>query len=748
MLVSTGLVVMLAVQLRVERDSAARRVGINVKQTSKGLTIETVVPGLPAAAAGIRDGDYLLQVDGTGVGNVEGYDGIADRFDASRTVQFRVRRGQEALGFAVKPGAPFGWGDFLLGAATAACFLGIGLLALLQRSEDLRARLLFLFSTAVAAELALPGPLVGFAGLDLARNAVFYGLTGFQIGVELHLASVIPDRQRWLERHGWVVPMYYVAGALCGAFALAALVAEKFVGWQALPWSFEQAEWFVNDFGLPVWATTVAALLGIQALRYPEPQGRQQAGLVMFGALPWVGLVYATTALALLGRDRPDWVDSLWSPLLLCYPVAVFIAIYRYQLFDVELVLRRSLVYTALTGTLILGFYAALGAGGALLSTLVGGGQRSVWVIAGATLVLGMLIAPLRTFLQGLIDRTFFPERFALRGRLIALAGELAAQGKLPAMGRYLVRELWEVFAIRAATLLIADPKSGLLVALASSSVDFERDFDQSFLLSPDDAGVQLLRRLRRAAPIAQLRARSASLGQRMNAFQATLGIPLLSQKKLVGLLLTGEKASGQPNPAEEVELLNLFSHHVATVLENARLFESATYESLTGLLRREAILEQLDREFERARRYGRPLTLGMADLDHFKEINDSHGHLVGDTLLKRVASALSAGLRSSDWIGRYGGEEFLFVLPETNLDGAVVVADKVRELVERVRVRADDGRTVTVTVSIGLASMEDAEPDTRSTARQLIALADGNLFLAKSLGRNRIEPARMEVTA
>jgi hypothetical protein len=202
-------------------------------------------------------------------------------------------------------------------------------------------------------------------------------------------------------------------------------------------------------------------------------------------------------------KPHPEWLDSLWSPLLLCYPVAIFIAIYRYNLFDIELVVRRSLVYTTLTGTLVLAFYAALGAGGALASGLIGG-RHTVWVIAGATLVLGMLFAPLRSFLHRLIDRSFFPERYALRHRLIGLAGDLAAQGKLPAMGKYLVEKLCDVFAVRSATLLLAEPKGELLLTLASSSADPSRDFDQSFLLSSNDPGVEFLRRVRRptAAPV------------------------------------------------------------------------------------------------------------------------------------------------------------------------------------------------------------------------------------------------------
>jgi diguanylate cyclase (GGDEF)-like protein len=171
-------------------------------------------------------------------------------------------------------------------------------------------------------------------------------------------------------------------------------------------------------------------------------------------------------------------------------------------------------------------------------------------------------------------------------------------------------------------------------------------------------------------------------------------------------------------------------------VFENARLFQSATYEGLTGLLRREAVLEQLDRELERAARYGRPLAVAMADLDHFKRVNDRHGHLAGDALLRQVSQVLSGSLRSTDWIGRYGGEEFLLVLPETGLAGAAAFAEKIRGRVEEMSVPVEDGPPIRATVSIGLAALDG---ERKLTARDLIGEADRALYEAKNGGRNRV---------
>jgi diguanylate cyclase (GGDEF)-like protein len=445
----------------------------------------------------------------------------------------------------------------------------------------------------------------------------------------------------------------------------------------------------------------------------------------------------ASTALELAGWPLPGWTAPLETLVLLCYPVAFFAAIFRYHLFDIELIARRGLIYTLLTSALVLVFYAALGAGGVIFSRLIEG-RESVWAVSGATLLLGLLFAPLRRWLHRLIDRRFFPERYALRQRLIALAGELPALGKLPRMGQYLVDRLTSIFLARSATLLIANPETGLLSVLTSTL----GSIDAGHLFSLDDPGVEHLRRARRPLPAGQLAVRSPAFAHHAPEPDG-LAVPLLSQERLIGLLIVGRKEGSRAYPAEEVDLLNLLAHHVATVFENARLFESATYEGLTGLLRREAILEQLDRELDRALRYGRPLTIAMADLDHFKSINDRHGHLSGDSLLRHMAQVIAGGLRSTDWIGRYGGEEFLLVLPETGMEGAAGVAEKIRHQVQGTPVPMEDGTPERVTVSIGLAALSDvaAPGQGKVLGRDLIAVADRSLYEAKNAGRNRVFP-------
>lgn len=165
-----------------------------------------------------------------------------------------------------------------------------------------------------------------------------------------------------------------------------------------------------------------------------------------------------------------------------------------------------------------------------------------------------------------------------------------------------------------------------------------------------------------------------------------------------------------------------------------ARLLESfMVRDSLTGLLNHTKTKEQLDIEFSRAERLGAPLTFAMIDIDHFKKVNDSHGHLVGDRVIKSLARLLQQRLRKTDVVGRYGGEEFAVILPGTHVQGAHYVLEEIRKRFEEI-VQHGDGVTFHSTVSIGLATAEG-----HADATTLNDVADKALYEAKRGGRNRV---------
>jgi diguanylate cyclase (GGDEF)-like protein/PAS domain S-box-containing protein len=163
------------------------------------------------------------------------------------------------------------------------------------------------------------------------------------------------------------------------------------------------------------------------------------------------------------------------------------------------------------------------------------------------------------------------------------------------------------------------------------------------------------------------------------------------------------------------------------------QLRETATTDALTGTLTRRRLLELADHEWSRAHRYTRPVCLVLLDLDFFKSINDRFGHLVGDEALRRVGAVLRASLRREDWVGRFGGEEFAIVLPETRIEAASGSMERVRAAIEAIDLEVDDER-VPLAVSAGVVAMRTGE-----SIEDALQRADEALYEAKATGRNRV---------
>jgi diguanylate cyclase (GGDEF)-like protein len=184
----------------------------------------------------------------------------------------------------------------------------------------------------------------------------------------------------------------------------------------------------------------------------------------------------------------------------------------------------------------------------------------------------------------------------------------------------------------------------------------------------------------------------------------------------------------------QERDQLKSATEKALATAQSAR--ERSMKDALTGLFNRYGLQHQLAREIAEARRYGRELCCLMIDIDKFKTVNDTYGHLVGDRVIQQTADVLIQALRKSDALFRYGGEEFLVLLPETGLEGAATLAEKVRWLAERASF-GDDQNPFNITLSVGVAELRFGE-----SGHDMIARADLALYQAKEHGRNRVEVA------
>jgi diguanylate cyclase (GGDEF)-like protein len=168
---------------------------------------------------------------------------------------------------------------------------------------------------------------------------------------------------------------------------------------------------------------------------------------------------------------------------------------------------------------------------------------------------------------------------------------------------------------------------------------------------------------------------------------------------------------------------------------QNRRLEELTVTDALTGLANRRSLADNLERHLARFRRNGRPFCVLMLDLDHFKTVNDRHGHVVGDAVLCAFAATLAESVRSVDVVARYGGEEFTVILFETGRDEARESAERIRARVQEMRVEPEGGPALAVTVSIGIAEAGTAD----ASAGDLLRRADQALYRAKRAGRNGV---------
>ena len=182
-------------------------------------------------------------------------------------------------------------------------------------------------------------------------------------------------------------------------------------------------------------------------------------------------------------------------------------------------------------------------------------------------------------------------------------------------------------------------------------------------------------------------------------------------------------------------DLLDDIGRETAVMLECIHLREVAATDSLTRLPRRHVIDERLTQEIERSSRSGAAVSVIMADLDNFKRINDEFGHGCGDHVLQDVARILQQGARRVDLVGRWGGEEFVLILADTDGDGAYSAADKLRRAIEQ-HIFVDGNRSFSMTASFGVAQLERGS---ETESQQLIARADRALYVAKRSGRNQV---------
>ncbi len=219
------------------------------------------------------------------------------------------------------------------------------------------------------------------------------------------------------------------------------------------------------------------------------------------------------------------------------------------------------------------------------------------------------------------------------------------------------------------------------------------------------------------------------------NNISSLICVPLVAKGECIGIINITNKKNGKLFNKKDLEFVEALANQAAIAVDNAQLYELATKDGLTKLYIHRHFYLLLESEMKRVQRYHHVLTLLMMDIDNFKHVNDTYGHLAGDMVLKEIASAISKTIRHVDIAARYGGEEFTVILPETNALNGVIIAERIRQKISEIKVNVSEDLTISPTVSIGVAEYPNASEDITG----LIDASDKALYASKENGKNCI---------
>jgi len=356
--------------------------------------------------------------------------------------------------------------------------------------------------------------------------------------------------------------------------------------------------------------------------------------------------------------------------------------------------------------------------------------------------------AALRRQLASLIDQAESNHAIMMRHQAFDL--DIVGAGSFQELVATIFRQLPIVSSLDIVTLSLVDAGSDIFTVMHKLGVDFDALPNLQFHEHPEALGFELApARTPRPKLLPYHPVSHASAFPLPPAGLASVAlVPLLRNRRLIGSLNLGSRDPSRFTPLLGTDFVEHMGSIIAICLENVISNEMLKYigltDALTGVYNRRYMDRRLVEEIARARRQSYRVSCMYIDVDHFKQVNDRYGHQAGDDVLREVASRIKAELRMSDALGRFGGEEFVGLLIDADLESASMVAQRIRASVADQAFLLAEGEALPVTVSIGVATLDDfgREHAVETVAQELVAQADEALYEAKQQGRNRVVSA------
>ena len=524
---------------------------------------------------------------------------------------------------------------------------------------------------------------------------------------------------------GYAIILTIVVFALRGNIVKDAYIVDGYLYHDVGYWVF-----ILSAVLLPIFFATMWMLLQ-KYRRSTDPVERNRTMYLMIGLgimAMWAGINVSVPLLALLPTDHSG---VFLNALIIAY------AIGKYRLLNIRFVARRGLAYFILVSTLVGISAGAVSIGQRFLPT-----QPTVIIILFATLIAILLVVmarPLRYAIQRWIDRLFYRETYEYRQTLLTFSRKMSNILNLNELANEMLPAMTRAIHITQAKLLFQDTGSGDFTAHFTYP-EVEGESSDELRFNSDNPIIAWLEKetsplgLKQIDSIPELKGLWQTEREKLITSNLELLCPIKSRDKLIGILALGGKQLDTLYSHEDIELVMSMASQAGVIIENAQLYSQAIVrantDGLTGLYNHRHFHKRLEQEIARGSRFSTVFCLIMLDIDLFKAYNDIYGHLAGDEVLRRIGGYIDSSIRSIDLAFRYGGEEFAIILPETQLDDAYRVAERIRKTIES----KTSSRAMLVTVSLGIANW----PVDGVMKEEIITRADAALYRAKQTGRNR----------
>ena len=583
-----------------------------------------------------------------------------------------------------------------------------------------RGQRLFLFYLALVL-LSILGSIIAWVGFSPDQEVWHRGLLvvfAATAAVYYHFTRALLDK-----RAGWSIYLAYTLLVVLAVFiGLGALLPESYPG------NANLSSFFAGIIAVVFVGMAVPGLArGLE--KAPDPHIKNVIAYLLLG-VTILALAAGINLVLSRGQYLLPSVSHLFNALVIGY------AIWKPQPADAAFVIRRSIAYLV-----VLLCIGAVFAGVIYLYYYLLPGQplySTVLMLSSMALLLALATRPLRLTIEKRMDWVFYRETNTYRNMLLNFGSRLGSIINLEELANEILPAMSKALLVKHAKLLVEDDK-GYFTAQFSFPKEEERIKDK-LRFSTDSPLVTWLGRGNTSIQVAQisstpeLRGLPAAENEQINTANLDLLCPIKSRGKLVGILALGKKQSGTAYSYRDTQLITATTGQIGVLIENARLYSQALSwaltDGLTGLYNHRHFHNALEQEIARCTRYNEVLSLVMLDVDLFKAYNDTFGHPAGDKVLRGVGECILASIRTVDTAFRYGGEEFAVILPETPLENAQKVAERIRETIETNL----SSRMTAVTASLGIASW----PGDGAAKEEIIACADAALYLAKQTGRNR----------